>query len=175
MQTPEIKTKRLCLRPLRQNDAPAVFTCWMNDRDVAKYMFWTSCDDIKKTEAWVAEEIQKIPSEDWFRWAVADAENGVLVGTVLVYLEPEYGLFQIGYNFGKAYWGQGFATEAMRAVLEFARNTLGLHKLVARYAKENGASGKVLRKLGFRYVCDIPFEANAGAVLYEGEELRVEL
>lgn len=175
MHTPTLFTARLTLRPLRSSDAPAVFSCWESDPAVAKYMFWTSHNDPHKTENWVAQEVSKIASDDWYRLAVVDREKETLLGTVLLYLEPEHGFYEVGYNFGRAYWGQGYATEAMRALIRFARDTLGLRTLVARYAKENPASGNVLRKLGFQYVRDIPYEANDGAVLYEGEELRLVL
>ena len=42
MNTPVLETKRLILRPFRQDDARTVYECWESDPDVAKYMFWTS-------------------------------------------------------------------------------------------------------------------------------------
>lgn len=54
MKTPELKTERLLLRPFRQEDAIPAFTCWESDPDVAKYMFWTSHNDVEKTK-----ELQK--------------------------------------------------------------------------------------------------------------------
>ncbi|MBD3728449.1 MAG: GNAT family N-acetyltransferase [Sphingomonadales bacterium] len=55
---------------------------------------------------------------------------------------------EIGYWIGRDFWGQGYATEAGRAVLEIAR-TLGHKRLTAGHFVDNPASGKVLRKLGF--------------------------
>ncbi len=56
---------------------------------------------------------------------------------------------ELGYWIARPYWGQGFATEAGRAVISAAR-TLGHKKLVAGHFLDNPASGKVLHKLGFR-------------------------
>lgn len=50
MNTPTLQTDRLILRPFRQEDALDVFECWESDPDVAKYMFWTSHNDIEKTK-----------------------------------------------------------------------------------------------------------------------------
>ncbi|HAH94114.1 MAG TPA: hypothetical protein DCM01_09900 [Dielma fastidiosa] len=73
----------------------------------------------------------------------------------------------------RQYWGHGFATETMKAILDFAKNTLELKVIVARYAKANKASEKVLTKLGFSFVKEIVFEANEGRVSYEGVECQL--
>lgn len=173
MNTSIIETERLLLRPFCEQDADAVLTCWESDPDVAKYMFWCSHNDINKTKEWVSFEIIQIPSNQWFRWAVIEKDTNKLIGTGLVYFEEEYNLFEVGYNFGKEYWGHGYATETMDAVVDYARNTLGVKELVGRYAKENPASGNVMKKLGFVYCKDIPYEANEGQVHYEGVECRL--
>jgi RimJ/RimL family protein N-acetyltransferase len=55
---------------------------------------------------------------------------------------------ELGYWIGRPYWGQGYATEAARALLSLAR-VLGHERLVASHFVDNPASGRVLRKLGF--------------------------
>lgn len=47
METPVLQTDRLLLRPFCKEDTKDVFECWESDPDVAKYMFWTSHNDIK--------------------------------------------------------------------------------------------------------------------------------
>lgn len=48
MNTPILETDRLKMRPFRKDDAECVFECWESDPNVAKYMFWTSHNDIQK-------------------------------------------------------------------------------------------------------------------------------
>ena len=55
---------------------------------------------------------------------------------------------ELGYWIGRRHWGQGYATEAGRAVIDIAR-MLGHERLVASHFVDNPASGRVLRKLGF--------------------------
>lgn len=55
---------------------------------------------------------------------------------------------ELGYWIGRPFWGQGYATEAARAMLSLAR-ALGHERLVASHFVDNPASGRVLRKLGF--------------------------
>lgn len=175
MNTPILETERLRLRPFRAEDAQAVFDCWASDPEVAKYMFWISQRDVSETEEWLKTELSKLSSDTWFRWAVEDRLTAELYGTALVYFEPAYGEFEIGYNLGWKHWGRGYATEAMRAVVDFAKNTLKVRELVARCAKENPASENVMKKLGFEYCKDIPYWASEDTVLYEGVEYRLRL
>ena len=63
---------------------------------------------------------------------------------------PEGAEIEFGYWIARPYWGQGFATEAGAALIANARETLRLPRLVAGHFTDNPASGRVLRKLGFR-------------------------
>jgi RimJ/RimL family protein N-acetyltransferase len=60
------------------------------------------------------------------------------------------GRLELGYWVGKRYWGCGYATEAARGLLHLAYSGLGIAELRAAHASDNPASGRVLRKLGFR-------------------------
>lgn len=83
--------------------------------------------------------------------------------------------WEIGYNLGKKYWNKGYTTEAMRTVIDFAGKQLKISEIVGRYAKENPASGNVMKKLGFSYEKDIPYECNNGTVRREGIQCRLVL
>lgn len=173
MKTPVLETARLTLRPFRQDDAQNVLATWESDPEVAKYMFWTSHNDIEKTKKWLDFEIGKIDKQDWYRFAVEEKSNNELIGTVLIYYEEEVEAWEIGYNFGKCYWGYGYATEAMRCILDFAQTKLGVAEVVGRYAKDNPASGRVMEKLGFQYEKDILFPCNDGSVIRPGIQCRL--
>jgi len=173
MRTPVLNTNRLYLRPFTVEDAQDVFDCWESDPDVAKYMFWCSHNDIEQSKKWVRKEKNKIEDADWYRFALILRENDALIGTGLIYYEEEVNCWEIAYNLGKKYWGKGYATEAMKEILSFAHDELGIEEVVGRYAKENLASGKVLRKLGFKYEKDIPYECNRGKNLREGIQCRL--
>ena len=59
---------------------------------------------------------------------------------------------EIGYVLGKAYWGNGMMTEALKAVLDFYFIQAGFQKVRARYASLNPASGRVMEKAGMSYL-----------------------
>ncbi len=173
MNTPILETQRLILRPFKEQDAQEVIDCWESDPEVAKYMFWTSHNDINKTKEWIDFELGQISKDDWYRFALVLKDTNALIGTGLIYYEDEVESWEIGYNLGKKYWGKGYTTEAMKEILSFAQNQLHIKELVGRYAKENPASGKVMKKLGFQYEKDIPYECNEGAVHLEGVQCRL--
>ena len=173
MNTPILQTERLLLRPFECSDAEAVFTCWESDPDVARYMFWTSHNDIEKTKEWLAFEVGQIEKNDWYRFALVLKDTDELIGTGLIYFEEEVDCWEIGYNLGKKYWGKGYTTEAMRRIVSFATEELNIPEIVGRYAKENPASGKVMEKLGFQFEKEIPYECNNGTVLREGVQCRM--
>jgi [ribosomal protein S5]-alanine N-acetyltransferase len=58
-------------------------------------------------------------------------------------------VLELGFHLRPEYWGRGFAEEAARAVIAFAFETLGVERLFAGHHPDNGASERVLRKLGF--------------------------
>ena len=157
MDTPILETERLILRPFQAEDAVNVFECWESDPDVAKYMFWTSHNDIEKTKEWIMFELGQVEKDDWYRFALVLKGTSELIGTALIYFEEEVECWEIGYNLGKKYWGKGYTTEALKRVLDFAVDELNLTEFVGRYAKENPASGNVMKKLGFQYEKDIPY------------------
>jgi len=173
MNTPILETDRLILRPFKEDDAKDVFECWESDPDVAKYMFWTSHNDLEKTKEWILFELEQIQSSEWYRFAIVLKQTKELIGTALIYYETEVEGWEIAYNLGKKYWGLGYATEAMKKVLIFARKQLELSEIVGRYAKENPASANVMNKLGFKYEKDIPYECNNGTIQREGIQCRL--
>jgi len=64
---------------------------------------------------------------------------------------------EIGYRLARAYWGRGYATEAARAVRDYAFDTLRLQRLIAMIDPQNGASIRVAEKLGMVYEKEVMF------------------
>ena len=173
MNTSVLETERLILRPLKLEDAQEVFNCWMQDEDVCRYMYWHCTDDINVAQQFVDYEVSMIDSDKWFRWVIQDKETKVLYGTCLTYFNEDEACWDIAYNFGKPYWGKGYATEVMKKVLEFGIQTIGIKEVIASNAIENPASGKVITKLGFKYEKEIPYDCNGGEIHTVGKQYRL--
>lgn len=142
-----IYTERLLLRPLMLSDLNAVHE-YASDGESTKYMMFLPHLTIGETEKFlrrVQEEWQK-PNPSFYEWGVES--DGVLVGSVSLYLDSSFTQGEIGWIVGKKYRNLGYATEAAKAVLSFSRERLHLHKVVAQCDSRNAASEKVMKKIG---------------------------
>lgn len=175
-RTPRIETCRLLLREIQETDVKDIFDCWMQDEDVSRYMCWKASCDIAETRSFVRYELSQIKNEKWYRWIIVLKETGEIIGTCLVFYneEDDESHWDISYNLGKKYWGNGYITEAMKAVIRFAETALGMEECVTVYAKVNTSSANVLHKLGFVDEAEIPYECNGGDMITEGILCRYE-
>ena len=142
-----VRTQRLTLRPGWIEDAPQVA------RAIAH---WDVCSKLA-TAPWP----YALGDAEQFLAMQRDAERPVMLihaheggGTRLIGgigIHPdEDGEIELGYWLTPDAWGRGYATEAGAAVVRAARESLRLKRLVSGHFIDNPASGKVLRKLGFR-------------------------
>lgn len=146
----KIETARLLLRRPRQSDAQEIFHRYASDRDVTRYLSWPTHRSVADTLAFIA-----MSDEEWHRWPagpylVMAGENGnaeELVGsTGLFYKSATRAV--TGYVFARRAWGQGYATEALEAMVNLARQT-GVGRLEAICHAEHTPSAHVLEKCGF--------------------------
>lgn len=170
LTTPRMETERLLLREVQAADVQDIFDCWMQDEDVSRYMCWKASDDIEEAKGFVAFELEQIDKETWNRWMIILKETNEIIGTCLVFYndEDKENHWDISYNLGKNYWGNGYVTEAMKKVMEFAKRELGMTECITTYAKVNTGSAGVLHKLGFVDESELPYECNGGEIVTEG-------
>jgi len=100
-------------------------------------------------EAWIATHPMAWSEGNAVTFAITSRE-GELRGAIALRMAFEHSRGELGYWIGHPYWGQGLATEAAEAVLEFAFRTLQLNRVQASYLPSNPSSGRVLEKLGMQ-------------------------
>lgn len=150
LQRPTLRTTRLILRPMEPADALEVQRL-AGDRAVAEMTMRIPHpypDGV--AEQWIAGQ-----ADAWRRTQSLDLGivliDGQLIGAIgLMGLSPEHLHAELGYWVGRPWWGQGYCTEAARALLRWAFETLGLHRVHAQHFRRNPASGRVMQKLGMR-------------------------
>ncbi|MEO1205077.1 MAG: GNAT family N-acetyltransferase [Pseudomonadota bacterium] len=136
-----IETERLLLRPLSRSDTTRIAALG-GDWDVASM---TSRMPYPYSIADAAQWVDAQADGEFVRGIIL---NGELIG-VCGYLPDGSGGAEIGYWIGKSYWGQGFATEAGRALVGAAFGDPALSHLVCGHFTDNPASERVIHKLGF--------------------------
>ena len=88
---------------------------------------------------------------DEINLAIVRQSDMRLVGGVILRPDKDHQHAEVGYWIGVPYWGNGYATEAARALVQYAFEELRLHRVHASHTANNPASGKVLRSVGMKY------------------------
>lgn len=99
------------------------------------------------------------------RWNVEELETRAFVGVIGLFRLPDDSDWEIGYRFFPKFWGKGYATEALRAVIDYAFENRNLPRLVAVANPENRASYRVMEKVGMRFE-KMAFYYGADVVFY---------
>jgi RimJ/RimL family protein N-acetyltransferase len=143
-----LATARLVLRELRPEDAAAV-AAGAGDRRVAQYLIQVpSPYPIALARRWVMHRIEWWEQGRGVTFAVVPAAGGDLIGTVSLRRYVRDRRAELGYWLAQPAWGQGFATEAARAAVDFGFRELGLARIYAQVLAGNKASLGVCDKLG---------------------------
>jgi len=146
----QLETERLILRPLTLEDTDFVFRHF-SDPVVARYLL----DEEPPTRRDQAEELIRFYMDPigkaYNRWGIVWKATDALVGTCgFHWWNRQHFRAQIGYDLGQAHWGQGVMAEALRAMLCYGFEEMGLNRVDALVHPENRRSIGLLEKLGFQ-------------------------
>lgn len=149
--TQAIETHRLILRPFRPEDAGDMFAAWASDPEVTRFLTWPAHASVDVTRAVLDDWIPRYGDGGYFNWAIEWKETGRVIGNIaVVKLNAEAASADLGYCLGRAYWGRGVMPEALRAVIDFLFDTVGLNRIAACHDARNPRSGRVMDKAGMR-------------------------
>jgi RimJ/RimL family protein N-acetyltransferase len=101
-------------------------------------------------EEWISTLGSKYEAGEQAVFAVLQGEAGTLVGAVGLVITRAHDHAEIGYWIGRPFRGQGYCTEAARAVIEYGFHELGLFRIYAGHFVRNPASGRVMEKIGMK-------------------------
>jgi len=143
---PRLETARLVLRRPAAADAAAIFERYASDPEVTRYLGWPRHRTIEDTRGFL-----RFSDTEWERWPVGpyiiESRDGRLLGgTGLGFESPDPAT--TGYVLARDAWGQGYASEALAAMVGLARQ-FGVRRLFALCHPEHRASWRVLQKGGF--------------------------
>lgn len=152
--TETIETERLILRQYVISDKDDMFHNWVTDSEVCKWWTWEPHKSMDITEQLLSVWVCEYNNLSCYHWVIICRENNQAIGYVYLNDINETDLTaNINYLVSRKYWNRGIATEASRAVLEFSFKKIGFETINSRHHEDNPASGKVMIKLGFSFVC----------------------
>jgi RimJ/RimL family protein N-acetyltransferase len=146
-----LETPRLVLREFAEDDAAAIQQ-YAGDVEVVRYLDWgpNTPEDTAQFLTLVRAARDTAPRTA-FHLGIVLKTGGALIGGCRIEIRSaanEHG--DLGYVLGRRHWGQGYTTEAVRALVGFGVGRLGLHRLWATCDIDNHASARILEKMGMR-------------------------
>ena len=149
--TKTLETRRLILRPFTTDDAEDMFANWASDPEVTKYLTWPAHPSAAVTRMLLGDWVSHYADGAFFQWAIVWKETGSVIGSIgVVSLQEEAETAEIGYCLGRAFWGRGIMPEALRAVIDYLFDTVGLRRITAGHDVNNPNSGRVMEKAGMK-------------------------
>jgi RimJ/RimL family protein N-acetyltransferase len=147
-----IRTGRLALRPYQRADVDAALEYWSR-ADVTRYLYLGpfTADTFRERLEVLMTRTELRAEGDVLTLAIVPDDVGRVVGDVTLFWHSAlHRSAEIGYILNPDYQGNGYATEASKALLQLGFEQMNLHRMTARLDARNEPSAAVLRRLGFR-------------------------
>lgn len=148
---PSLRTERLLLRPIRPDDAEALFAT-LSDEQVTEFYGHTPHTTLDDTRSLIARIQADYHRRESIHWGITRQGEEPIIGSCsLHHFRAEFGCAEIGYELNQAFWRQGIMFEATSSILTYAFHALGFHRIEAIIDELNVRSKGLLLKLGFTY------------------------
>ncbi|MBB4825888.1 RimJ/RimL family protein N-acetyltransferase [Sporosarcina luteola] len=144
-----LESDRLLLQPFRQKDAFRIRDL-ANDKELADILGLPHPYELKHAEDWIASQSVLIKDGNEYPLTIALKETNEIIGTITIRIDKRNRKGELGYWIGKAYTGNGFATEAVQKIIEFGFHQLKLNKIWASVLTRNSSSKLVLKNSGLQ-------------------------
>ncbi|KIV52647.1 GNAT family acetyltransferase [Aneurinibacillus migulanus] len=147
----ELYTERLHLRKMKVSDSSSLFKIW-SDPDVTRFMNVDCFTDENQAKDMIKLLDELAQDSKAIRFSIIELESNEIIGSCgYNSLDFENEKAEIGYDLAKAFWGKGYASEAIYSLLDYAFSSLKLNRLEAKVEPENVNSIKILQKLNFTF------------------------
>jgi ribosomal-protein-alanine N-acetyltransferase len=149
MKPPEtLETARLQLRKPRMEDAEIIFEQYAQDPEVTRFLTWRPHESIDVTRTFLQRCLFVWEQGSAFPMSIVRREDGHMMGMVEMRIDGHKAEF--GYGIARHYWGQGYMSEAVRALVEWALNQPQIYRVGAICDIENAGSARVMEKAGMQ-------------------------
>ncbi|SHF37682.1 Protein N-acetyltransferase, RimJ/RimL family [Seinonella peptonophila] len=145
-----LETERLMLRLFQSTDAKSVQKLAGHEEIARTTLGIPHPYPDGVAEAWIEHVRRAAERGEMFSFALIRKEDHQLIGCVSLRVKSAND-GELAYWVGRPYWGQGFATEASKKVVNFGFEVLGLNRVYAKAMTKNPASYKVMSKIGMKY------------------------
>lgn len=151
--TAPIECPHLLLRKFRLGDIEPFFRNMASDAEALRFLNWGPHKNTYTTKNSIERFISDYAYPDSYVWCIEESALGESIGAILVtHLDVAKATARIGYYIGSAFWGRGYMTEALSAVITYLFEKVGLLYIECEHDLKNPASGRVMEKCGMKYI-----------------------
>jgi RimJ/RimL family protein N-acetyltransferase len=143
-----IETERLILRKPITEDMTRIYEAYARDAEVTRYLTWRPHRSLADAEEPLARQLAAWETGKYFSYVITLKDGGELAGMISV--RPDEWRVDLGYVLGRKWWGHGYMTEAVRAVIDYLMKEPEVFRVWAVCDVENLGSARVLEKAGMR-------------------------
>jgi RimJ/RimL family protein N-acetyltransferase len=149
MNPPEIlETDRLRLRRPVVEDAKAIFSQYAQDPEVTKYLTWRPHQRIETVHEFLRVGLIAWDEGNSFQWVIVRKQDDQLIG--MIGIRPAEHKLEMGYVLARSYWGNGYMTEAVKALIDWALAQEDIYRVWAVCDVDNIASSRVMERAGMK-------------------------
>jgi ribosomal-protein-alanine N-acetyltransferase len=149
--TPQLETERLLLRKLTMGDVGDVYH-YGAQPEVSAYCIWETHKSPADAESFIRTAIIKYDNNEPSDWAICEKKDMRVIGALgYVQVWHEHMRCEVGYALSKHYWNKGYATEGLKAFIDYNFNIAMMHRIEARCIQENIGSYRVMEKAGMQF------------------------
>lgn len=143
-----IKTKRCKLLIIQDCDYSDLKKLYTNDQ-VRKYLGGATDDEILLRNKF--EEVLDNSRNDAYYWVIRSISNNEFIGLITLDNYHDGKNIEVSYQLLPEWWGSGYATEVLKAIIDYSFGELGLAKLMAETQTENISSCRLLERVGMKF------------------------
>ena len=150
--TVRLETERLILRRFTLDDAEDAFRNWAQSEAVTKYLTWKPYKNIDDLKGYIQYCIDEYQKPDNYNWVIEYKEIGEPIGSISVmWVREDIAACEIGYCMSERFWGMGIMPEALKEVIRFLFEEVGMNRIQATHDANNPNSGRVMEKCGMQH------------------------
>ena len=145
----ELHTDCLVLRKMAESDLEHYFYLLAGSEAVTRYMLFQPHDTMADSKASIQKWLARYEAGPCYHWVISLKETRELIGIIdLLRIDENTECASFAYMLGQDFWGQGYGTEALKAVFDFGFREMELQSIEADHMAENLGSGRVMQKCG---------------------------
>ncbi|WP_199330269.1 GNAT family N-acetyltransferase [Dysgonomonas sp. GY617] len=150
--TQMIESKNLTLRQFSYDDNKNMLDYWVSDPNIQSMYsepIYTTEEEVKEL---LNNYITSYSQESYYRWAIIEKSTQICIGQIAFFLVDSKNHFgEIEYCIGSKFHRKGYASEAVKNILQYGFEKINFHKIQVCHKENNIASKGVIRKVGFKY------------------------